>query len=228
MKLTIVWMQRAILFDTSIVIDYEGDPNDPSRRQTITFDGCLFEDLPFGESLVTFQETYDLIVALSPLVQVLSDANTLIVRNSVFRNNIHQEGAVSSGMNSVCLSFAVRVVSLTLFFDLFKFQRYPGSIIASLGAEVLIEDSCFDQNYLVNNRLRDYSATILLLGDDSAPNSISSSNNYAQKRVPPNFVSYEECLFLGRLPSTGGLICLAHNAEAAECLSSMKDVTVDW
>ena len=105
MKLTTVWVQHAILFDTSIVIDYEGDPNDPSRRQTVTFDGCLFEDLPFGESLVAFQETYDSIVALSPLVQVGSDANTLIVRNSVFRNNIHQEGAVRS---SVCLSFAVR------------------------------------------------------------------------------------------------------------------------
>lgn len=108
-----------------------------------------------------------------------------------------------------------------------KFQRYPGSIIASLGAEVIIEDSCFDQNYLVNNRLRDYSATILLLGD-SAPDSILSSNNFARKRAPPNFVSYEECLFLGRLPSTGGLTCLANNAEAAECPSSMKDVVVVW
>ena len=88
-------MQRAILIDTSIVIDYKGDPNEPTRRQTVTFDGCLFEDLSFGEQVVGFEGTYDEFEALSPLVQAHSDANTVILRDSVFRNNIHQEGGVS-------------------------------------------------------------------------------------------------------------------------------------
>ena len=108
-----------------------------------------------------------------------------------------------------------------------RIQLYPGSIIVSLGAELVIEESCFEQNYLVGDRLRGYSASIMLVGDN-APTLITSTGNYAQKRGPSNFVSYEQCLFLGRLLSEGGLICIANNADASECPSSMKDVTVDW
>ena len=106
-------------------------------------------------------------------------------------------------------------------------QTYPGSIIASLGAELIVEGSCFDQNYLVGIQLQDFSATVLLAGDN-APSSIQSANNFAQISGPPNSVSHEKCLFLGRLPSAGGLTCLANDTEVSECQSRMNDVTIDW
>lgn len=70
-----------------IVIDYyddnssntTGSEESTSRTQTVTFDGCIFEDLHFGPAL-RFSSISTVVLATGP-------ANTVILRNCIFRNN---------------------------------------------------------------------------------------------------------------------------------------------
>ena len=101
-------------------------------------------------------------------------------------------------------------------------QWYPGAVISSQGAEIIVERSCFYDNYLVGSRLSPYAATIMLAGDD-APDTIQSSDNYAVGKP----TSHEECLFVGKLGSDGSLKCLTQ-ADAPECLSSVDNQTITW
>lgn len=80
--------------DTSILIDYQDNWNriDPPVRQTITFESCIFEDLPHGENQILFQGNYR---DFSTFIRATLPANSVVIRDSVFRNINQQEGGVS-------------------------------------------------------------------------------------------------------------------------------------
>lgn len=102
-------------------------------------------------------------------------------------------------------------------------QDYPGSLISSEGADILVEKTCFVGNHLGGILQGEKSATILLLGAIPA-SSVSGSDNYFTKA--PEATS-QKCFFAGKDTGGGSAKCVGE-ADAQSCLSSMKDVVVDW
>ena len=85
--------QPAVRTDTAIVIDYQDNWKslETPIRQRITFESCIFESLPHGDSKVTFPGNYR---DHSAFIKATRPSNTVILRDSVFRNVNQQDGGV--------------------------------------------------------------------------------------------------------------------------------------
>jgi hypothetical protein len=107
------------------------------KRQTVVFDGCLFEDNALDESL-SFAEF--------GMITIRTDVNDVVIRNTVFRDNFFGNTEVAGVSNRDKLTrFACEHVS---FSNLpFSSQR-DGYAVANLstGSTVTIENSCFVDN----------------------------------------------------------------------------------
>lgn len=94
-------------------------------------------------------------------------------------------------------------------------QQAPGYLVTSLGAEVIIESSCFVDNNL---------------GPGGSPVLLGLANVAPKFEAKDNFVVGTDCDFVSEiLPDGSTPMCSADvKASATECQSSAKDLPVFW
>lgn len=85
-----------VLFDQSdtfpksaIRISFKGDRGNPSVRQTVKFEGCIFWKLEFGKN------TADDAGEFTTLITAQGSANTVIFHDCIFRDNSNRDPSVS-------------------------------------------------------------------------------------------------------------------------------------
>ena len=100
--------QRSAPF-TPIIIDHVQDASNPRLRQTVTFEGCIFEDMKYGLPFFTSSSVWHPAFPfhgpsdIATMILATNNANTVAFRDCVFRSN-QAEGVVrvtSGTVNSV-------------------------------------------------------------------------------------------------------------------------------
>lgn len=209
-----------------IFIGYEDDWKDPNIRQTVTFESCVFEEIDLGNALaakdISYANDYDLpnndvigpingsndpnngntyakryanYTDFSTLILATGPANTVVVRDCVFRNgNDNQDEDVPE-------------------------LQSPGYLVTSLGAQMVIERSCFTVG---SSKLGTGGGPVLVgLGNNGMP-ALVTRDNHVDGNVGCNFVS--EMLPDGSPPSCN----INVTASATVCQSTMKDFWIFW
>jgi len=166
---------------TPIKIDFPGWNDEPTIRQIVTFESCIFENLQYGPTDIPDGEAYP---GLSALIVATNSKNTVTVRDSVFRNNDVEAG-------------------------------FSGSAIASLGAQVVVEQSCFQANSA------GLSQSPVHLINEFVVDPLLMNNNYVE--------GVWECDLLSIRGEDGGnATCVNQTSTAESCQSSLKDFIVFW
>ena len=198
-------MQKFTASRTPIVVDFRGAPGDPSLRQTIRFESCIFENLTYTPHNLRLDNEY---TSAAAVILATSPANTVIVSDSVFRGNAVQ-GSVSIGNE---IPRGVQTFDLPHVLNA-PCSQLPGAMIASLGAEVKVDTTCF-----LPNQSGQYASPILLEGNPTFDN---GADNY----VEGNW----NCPWVGDLQSDSSIVCGASDPSAATtCQSSMYEFNVYW
>uniref|UniRef100_A0A7S3L086 Right handed beta helix domain-containing protein n=1 Tax=Amphora coffeiformis TaxID=265554 RepID=A0A7S3L086_9STRA len=148
-------------------------------RQTVTFEGCIFEDLDFGP-VSRFPN-------ISTVVLATNGLNTVIFRNCIFRNNY-----------------------------ITTKEEFSGNMITSMGAQVIVEQTCFYEN-----SMRAGASPILLFGD-SALSSFEGNNIFVDGNWSCDYVAYSEEQSIQR-----NATCLQHTLSA-DCSSGIVNFSAFW
>lgn len=217
-------MQKSHRGSIPIFIGYDDLWKDPNIRQTVTFESCLFEDMDLGSTFAPKDQYWETAFSklsehyheFASLIVATHASNTVVLRDCTFRVGNENVKTAVRVFCSDCCQPCDGNLSLTLL-AFFHQEQLPRHLVTSLGAEVVVEKSCFNGNGLGTG------GSPILLGHkaDSMPTiKFDATDNFVKSPTDCNFVS--EMLPDGVPPSCNENV----TATAIECLSTAKDLVL--
>lgn len=178
-----------------------------SSTQRVTFDGCVFEDISFGNANAAGNPE------ISAMVLATDERDQVVFKDCTFRDN-NWAGTVrlpsefvALYCDLICLLFSWLTCRPHPFFCL----QNPGNLIASVGAQIEVERSCFSGGFLSST--------------SSSPIFVDDIGNFVGAAGSQNFVSGTwDCDFVSALDSTGTSRSCEVVSDATTCQATSESI----